>query len=305
MPSRSMASSAPAPADVHALLGLACRAPSVHNSQPWGWRAAGDTIELYADQSRLFTASDPDGRNLLISCGAALHHLTLAAAAHGWSTTVDRLPDPGRPDLLARTRLVPSTPSPTGARDLAAIAARVTDRRRFTSWPVAAGLLEDLAASASGAGVVVVPVVDLPGRHRTELLCARARDAQAADPGLREEQRLWVDRGSDDDLLAGSDGVLVLGTDHDAPEDRLRAGEALSALWLRATDEQLSVVPVSQVVEVRETRDALRHEVLDGSLHPQLVVRLAWQEIARSTLPRTLRRPVRDVLASWGPTRIR
>ena len=81
-------------------------------------------------------AADPTGRNLVISCGAALHHLRVAATASGWLPEVDRLPDPADPALLARVTFTPARPPSTAAADLRAIQERCTDRRRFTSWPV-------------------------------------------------------------------------------------------------------------------------------------------------------------------------
>ena len=56
------------------------------------------------------------------------------------------------------------------------------------------------------------------------------------------------------------------------------------------------LVPLSQVVEVPQTREALRLEVLGGLAHPYLVVRIGWQAIGRSQLPHTPRRPVDEVL---------
>ena len=32
------------------LVSLACRAPSVHNTQPWAWRLRPGGIDLYADR---------------------------------------------------------------------------------------------------------------------------------------------------------------------------------------------------------------------------------------------------------------
>jgi hypothetical protein len=82
----------------------------------------------------------------------------------------------------------------------------------------------------------------------------------------------------------------------DDPPAWLRAGEALSAIWLDATTEGLSIVPLSQVIEVRETREALRYDVLGGLAEPLVVLRVGWQAISRSQLPRTPRRPVDEVL---------
>ena len=58
-------------------------APSVFNTQPWAWRITGDALELWADTSRRLDAIDRDGRLLLLSCGAALHHARVALAATG------------------------------------------------------------------------------------------------------------------------------------------------------------------------------------------------------------------------------
>src|SRR3954471_14844893 len=61
------------------IVSLATRAPSVHNTQPWRWHAAGSTLELFADHSRQLPVSDPAGRNLVLSCGAVLHHVQVVA----------------------------------------------------------------------------------------------------------------------------------------------------------------------------------------------------------------------------------
>ena len=84
---------------VRTAVELACRAPSVHNSQPWLWRYDAGRLDLHADPSRLLVAADPRGRQLLISCGAALHHLTVALTALRWHTHITLLPDPAHPDL--------------------------------------------------------------------------------------------------------------------------------------------------------------------------------------------------------------
>ena len=52
--------------------------------------------------------------------------------------------------------------------------------------------------------------------------------------------------------------MLLICTSSDDAISRIRAGEALSAVWLRATLDHLSVVPLSQAVEVEETQRGLR-----------------------------------------------
>jgi hypothetical protein len=63
-------------------------APSVHNTQPWRWRVTGDRMNLLADRDRQPSVADPQVRLLNISCGAALHHATVALAAEGWQANL-------------------------------------------------------------------------------------------------------------------------------------------------------------------------------------------------------------------------
>lgn len=66
---------------IRAVLTLATRAPSVHNSQPWRWRVGPDRLHLYADPSRHLPSTDPNRRAMVVSCGTTLHHCTVALAS--------------------------------------------------------------------------------------------------------------------------------------------------------------------------------------------------------------------------------
>jgi hypothetical protein len=86
---------------------LACRAPSLHNTQPWRWTFDGAGLHLFADRLRVVLSTDSTGREVLLSCGAVLDHLRVAMAAAGWDTTVERFPDPHHPDHVAALRFTP------------------------------------------------------------------------------------------------------------------------------------------------------------------------------------------------------
>jgi hypothetical protein len=322
------ASDVPVPVPVlRRIVELAQRAPSVHNTQPWRWRATGRSLELYADRSRQLPATDPDARNLVISCGTVLHHAQFVAGALGWDATVTQLPDPAQPDLLARVELSRESPPPLAGELLETVDRRRTDRRRFTSWPVPDERLTHLAAEATAWGSRAIPLTDVSDRFHAEVLVNRALDIQAADRAMQQEQEGWIDHGpgdgvpatvlpspqqllsrrssrfrggllddSNDRDLDGSDGLIVICAPTDDPSSWLCAGEALSAMWLSAAADGLSLVPLSHVIEVAETRDALRLEVLGGMAHPLVLVRVGWQPISRSQLPRTPRRSVDEVL---------
>src|SRR6476469_11193873 len=76
---------------------LACRAPSLHNSQPWRWVLEGAALQLFADADRVVRAADSSGREALLACGALLDHFRVAMAAAGFAAKVDRLPNPDNP----------------------------------------------------------------------------------------------------------------------------------------------------------------------------------------------------------------
>ncbi|MCW2522121.1 MAG: hypothetical protein JWO63_456, partial [Frankiales bacterium] len=76
-------------------------APSIHNTQPWRWVVSPDRLDLYADSTRSVPAVDPTGRQLAISCGAALFGARVALAAVRLDASTILLPDPGDPELLA------------------------------------------------------------------------------------------------------------------------------------------------------------------------------------------------------------
>jgi hypothetical protein len=308
------------------IVELATRAPSVHNTQPWRWRATGHVLELFADRRHQLHEADPSGRNLTISCGAALHHARVGAAALGWAPHVARHPDPSQPDLLASLVLSPDAPPAGAEEDLEAIARRCTDRRRFTSWPVPEERLSRLSRTASDAGTRAVPLTDVSERFRAERLVHRAAELQRSQPATVAELRAWRDRAGADGVpssvvpahsspagqshrfgagfledlgdrqIEGSDGLIAVFDTTDDAAAWLRAGEGLSAMWLAATAGGLSLVPLSQVIEVTETRDAVRLEVLGGLAHPLVLARVGWQAIGRSELTRTRRRPVSEVL---------
>jgi len=311
----------------HQIIQLACRAPSVHNTQPWRWRIDGPRIELLADRSRQLAVSDGSGRNLAISCGAALHHLRVAAAGLGRAIDVTRLPHVGDPDLLAVVELGRALPvRPADTELLDALERRVTDRRRFTSWPVPEERLDRLAADDERWGTRVLALHGDATRHTLESLVDWAMEVQRGDPRRADEQRRWTGRASPDGVplvslppqehlgerrdrfdrivdpaeetnsVERSDGVLAICTAHDDVRAWLDAGEALSALWLRATNAGLSVVPLSQVIEVAETRQTLIDQLFFAMARPQLLLRIGWQEVSRSPMPATPRRPLGEVL---------
>lgn len=309
---------------VRSALALASRAPSVHNSQPWLWRYGNRTVHLVADLSRWLPATDAIGRDMVISCGAALHHVRVALAATGIAATVRRLPDPDAPDVLATLTLRARPASDADLRAASVITRRRTDRRRYSDWPVPTSLLEELTARAAAEGVVARAVDEAWGRAAVIDAVRIAAHQQRETDRCTTEAALWTARYAGDDgipaanLLAdaagtggglarpfpsgtivqdpGDDGaaLIVLGTASDDPLSQLRAGEALSAMLLHATDLGLATCPLTQPLEVGSTYRTLRDDLLGGRLAPQVILRVGWAP--REPLPPTPRRALADVI---------
>ena len=312
---------------LRSLVERACRAPSVHNTQPWRWTLTRTGVSLYADRNRRLMHTDPRGRDLVMSCGAALHTLVVAAAGEGLRARVQHLPDADDPDHLASIRFVPSTASGLDRDLAAAVVDRRTDRRPPSSWPVPAERLIKAAELASRHGVraTEVPETGPVDVHRIVL---EAQRIQGFDRGYHDELLAYSqtrqgagvpaanvpERHDDTDLAAPrfpsgalpatapggrpSPAWLLLSTSSDDALSWLRAGIALQAVWLWATVERMAVVPYSQPFEVDRTRLMLQRDLLDDSSCPQLLLRLGWPPLAAAPVPATPRRPLEEVLVS-------
>jgi hypothetical protein len=310
------------------IVAQACRAPSVHNTQPWRFHYADGGFELWADTTRGLTVTDPAGRELVISCGAALFNLRLAARKLGFDTSVHTLPDPAQPRLLARLALSEGSPADVvERRAFAAMIRRHTHRGGFAPDPLAPDLAVHLqhAAEAEGAKLIYL---SQPGQRRHVLRLARAAErviglnfraqeelagwtpdpaaarrdgvpatAYAARPqsGIDELPTRDFDQGRGRGLAtaAGSmPGTIgVLATAEDTEAGWLAAGRALQAVLVRAAGDWAFAALDSQLLEVASLRAELRRALTTAD-HPQLLLRFGYAGDA----PLTPRRHVDEVL---------
>ncbi|WP_317495879.1 Acg family FMN-binding oxidoreductase [Haloechinothrix sp. LS1_15] len=311
-------------------LKLAGRAPSIHNTQPWMWRIGHRTVHLYADPAVQLAQADPDRRNLVISCGIVLHHLRVALAALGWQAVVHRLPNPADPDHLASVELRSHSPSEEEIALAAAITHRRTDRRYYSSWPVPPSHSSLLASRAADEGVAVRTIREHYLRRHVIDAIAEAARSHSQDLSYQLELARWSGRrGSPSgvparntpspdqqagalparafadpqleqqpEYTAAEDAgiLLILATLDDEPISLLRAGEATSAVMLTATSLGLANCPLTEALEVNDTRQRLREDTLGDSGCPQMILRVGWAPINADPLPPTPRHPIADLL---------
>ncbi|PTR27473.1 hypothetical protein C8K36_10495 [Rhodococcus sp. OK519] len=316
-----------APEPIRAAVSVACRAPSVHNSQPWSWVFSCGSLELHADRLRALPVVDPLARQMVISCGAALNHLEVAVAAHGLGVAVDRLPDPGNPMLLASVAFVSADDSERARSLRAAIEGRWTDRRAFgTPTDDALAGLQDLL----GGHGVSLTFLGADGPSRLAEATRSGAELRRHDAAYRAELFWWTGHSGTIEGIPASalpDGatvpvgreyprgileppgasdraaLAVLSTDSDTRLDWLRCGEALSELLLEATVRGLATCPLTHVTEIAASREMVRAAATASGARgrfPQVVVRLGTPSAGEFEVPRTGRRRVDDVWHDAG-----
>jgi nitroreductase len=308
------------------LLAYAILAPSTHNTQPWLFRINATDVELWADRRRQLHVIDPQGRELLISCGAALFNLRIAAEYFEKATRTELFPDPQRPDLVARLHL--GLHGESGSEDLVlfhAIQQRHTHRGPFRNTVPADEILEELSQIAVREGAWCL-FGDSPEAHTALAdLVAEADQRQWADRHFRAELAAWVrehpekavdgipvqslgirdwlsfagpslirtfDRGQgqaarDRDIALHSPVLAVLGTEQDDPLAWVAAGQALQAFLLQARSEDLWASFLCQPVEIPELRSRLSE--ICSQPNPQVLLRLGYADPATPAPRREVR----------------
>ncbi|MGO9745461.1 MAG: Acg family FMN-binding oxidoreductase [Mycobacterium sp.] len=307
---------------------LACRAPSVHNSQPWRWVTEDGIVHLFVDRHRAVPGTDSSGRETLISCGVVLDHLRVVMVAAGWESRITRFPDPHDPDHLASIEFVPAAHVAGAQRDHAqAILQRRTDRLPLglpTYWdlfePVLRGTLRD--------SVVMLDVLADEARPQLAKASQLTEDFRRADASYHTELEWWTSpfvltegvppralasdterhrvdvgrefpvRGHQDrrpEVKADWSKILVLSTPDDTRTDVLRCGEVLSAVLLECTTAFMATCTLTHLIELEESRDLVR-SMLDERGHPQVLIRAGMAPATEHPPVPTPRRPPDDVL---------
>jgi hypothetical protein len=309
---------------------LACRAPSLHNSQPWRWVVDGDTVQLFVEPDRVVRGADSSGREALIACGAVLDHCRVAMAAAGFTANVDRFPNPNNRLHVASIDFTAIEFVTDGHRQRAnAILLRRTDRLPFAAppdWDTFEPELQDTANSDA------VRLDIIPDDLRPQLVEASqlTESLRLYDSSYHAELNWWtaafevtegiphsslVSAAESDRVDVGRtfpvthhrerrpevdedrSKVLVLSTYDDTRESVLRCGELLSAVLLDATMVGLATCTLTHITEVPASREIVAG-LIDQSnqgITPQVLIRVGLMPSIEDVPPPTPRRPIGEV----------
>ena len=305
------------PDQLKKLLEAAILAPSSHNTQPWMFNVSGTRISVFADKTRALPANDPDGRELAISCGAALFNLRAAAAHAGIDAKAEILPEPDHGELLAAVDLHRGPQVPERIAELyVVIPKRRTYRKPFAQRPVPESVLADLAEAAEQEGAWLRVLSDERERREAALLVTLGDAVQWADPAWRRELADWMHSrrhgdglivpgliapivravvrsfdmgkgvGAKDGRLAAASPVLaVLGTHADSRKAWVEAGQALQRLLLSACGAGLQASFLNQPIQIAALRPQLQHAIAVSGF-PQILLRLGYPSEDLPAVPR-------------------
>jgi Nitroreductase family len=312
--------------DERVLLTAATSAPSLHNSQPWSFEFADGQLRIYADPSRQLIRTDPAGRSLLISCGAALFNVRVAAEHLGFRPRVRLLPDAADQRLVASVRFGSRHAHVGGlAAYYRAVATRRTNRLPFHDRAIPHAALAGMGEAARAENAMLRIYDDPDEVSRIADLIHDADLTEAAEPAVRVERQAWiggprrddgipvrslgprpdgpstpfrdlgrgVDVQRDDARFERTPTVAVLSTRHDERVDWVRAGQALERVLLEATKAGLSASFMNQPLEHAALRELVRSP-LTGVGHSHMIMRMGYGDPVPPTPRRALSAVRRD-----------
>ena len=313
---------------IKSAVSLACRAPSLHNSQPWRWVADGAALDLFADPDHIRSAADRSGREVFISCGVVCDHLAVAMAAAGWQAHINRFPNPNDPAHLASIDFSALGFVTDAQRDRAgAILQRRTDRLPFAA-PANWAAFEPVLRAAVDSQVAMLDVIADNVRHRLADASRLTETLRRYDASYHAELAWWTSRADAPEGVPtaalvseteahrvdvgrhfppGGHGarrpeidrdhskILVLSTHDDTRSNAVGCGEVLSTVLLEATMAGLATCTLTHMIEIAHSR-AIVGELTRSHGFPQVLIRVGAAPDPESRPTPTPRRPLPDVL---------
>jgi molybdopterin/thiamine biosynthesis adenylyltransferase len=132
---------------IYYIIKAGIQAPSGDNAQPWKFSFKGNTILLYLDRDADRSFFNINQIASIISCGAVLENMRIAASAVGLRANIDYLPHGEKDDVMASVQLIHDENCRDSLFDF--IWERHTNRKFYDRRPLSSSILNELQESIS------------------------------------------------------------------------------------------------------------------------------------------------------------
>ncbi len=304
------------------LLRYAILAPSSHNTQPWKFSLDNNTVKIFIDRDRWLKVADSDRRELHISIGCALENLIVAANHFGYRCDVDYLPESEKKYPAVSVTFQGSNSQPQSSSNglFEAIRGRHTNHNVYEAKPIGEENLEKLQNINKGKEIRLHLTDDPEVKRKVDSLMTKGDAMQFADPEWREELGYWMGQGvfgtswltskmsqlavtylnmgkstakKDSELLLSAPVLGVISSRSDGREARIKAGQTFERLALTAASLNISLHPMSQILEITELKSEVAKLIPVSDVYSQQTFRLGYAEPEKKHTPR---RPLEEVL---------
>jgi len=265
------------------LLHYAVLAPSTHNTQPWKFDLTPEGIEVYADYSRRMPVVDPGNRELLMSVGAAVFNLRVAASHFNMPFRVDyNLSGASELPLATISLASPESKNPASSGlgiCLANIPLRHTNRSPFLVSRIPSSVIAKLKSAADGAQTEIVVTVDGALNQKVADLVAEAEGLQWSDAGFRKDLAEWIRPGGS----TRQDGIPGTVYGWKGPVDDLGAyaTRVIDQGRLRAARDRNLCLEAPGLI-VLATEDSVSHWIEAGEVLQQLLLAIVREGLHAS-----------------------
>ncbi|XZE18621.1 Acg family FMN-binding oxidoreductase [Pirellulaceae bacterium SH449] len=294
------------------LLQYAVLAPSSHNTQPWKFRIDGNRIDLFLDETRWLRVCDKDQRELHISVGCCVENLLVAADHFGLRHKVEYLPDSSTPLHAASVEFMAAV-TERDSRLFPMIPVRHTNHGEYDGRPIPEDVLELLYGCCTEPNIHVQLTSDHLIKQKVDALVVHADAIEFADPAFREELGYWIGQGvfgtswlmskigklavthinmgastakKDSAVLMSSPVLGLISSNDNSRATQIRVGQIYQRLSLMVASFGIWCQPMSQIVQVEETKQEVAKLQPDPHLFPQLPFRLGFAEAEKHRTPR-------------------
>lgn len=168
------------------LVRCAVLAANSHNTQPWIFAVAPDSMSIRPDPKRRCPVVDPDDHHLCVSLGCAAENIVVAASGFGLVATPRIAPDGTTIEITLRDGAVAASPL------IAAIPVRQSTRGMFDGTSLTEAERETLIDAANRPGVGFHLVKSPQDRAALRDLVIAGNADQMRDPDFVKELLHWI-----------------------------------------------------------------------------------------------------------------